>query len=264
MKTSRKLLICSLLLLAAIQPALGKDYQLQTLETAHRMFRSATNTAMYAETSAQFEYLVHEENIRNGHLFYTLGNSWFMAGDVGRAILNYRRAEQFLPMHADVQHNLKAALALRTDLIPQKKPHAFAARVLGWHFKTSATLRGWLFAVSWLLFWGAWFWKSRSVKKEARITTIVTGILALILLGSLLTETWMKIRMQPGVIVAREVLARKGDGTMYAPAFREPLHAGTEFRLREARGTWWHIQLADGQNCWIPSSAAESVKLALK
>ncbi|MBT8041722.1 MAG: hypothetical protein KJN98_00975 [Pontiella sp.] len=243
---------------------MGKDYRVQTLENAHGMFRSATNAAMYAEAAKQFEYLVHEENIVNGHLFYTLGNSWFMAGDVGRAILNYRRAEQHVPNSEDVHHNLNAALALRTDLIPQQDPHPFAASVLGWHTKTSAALRGWLFAGCWLLFWSAWLWTSRSVKKEARITAYVAGILSVILMGSLLAETWGNIRRQPGVIVAEEVVARKGDAAMYAPAFREPLHAGTEFTLREVRGMWWHIQLADGQACWIPASAAETVALTFQ
>ena len=37
------------LLLVLALPAFGKDYQLQTLETAQGMFRAATNEAMYAE-----------------------------------------------------------------------------------------------------------------------------------------------------------------------------------------------------------------------
>ena len=103
--------------LAAVAPFIysvnAADYQIQTLDNAHSMFRGATNAAMYAEAAQQYEYLVKEEGLRNGHLFYNVGNSWFMAGDVGRAILNYRRAELFMPNNADLQHNLKAALEMR-------------------------------------------------------------------------------------------------------------------------------------------------------
>ena len=49
--------------------------------------------------------------------------------------------------------------------------------------------------------------------------------------------------------------------TTSAPAFLDPLHSGTEFKRLENRGTWWHVRLADGQTCWIPSDAAETVAL---
>jgi len=241
------------------QGATAANYQLQTLETAQEMFRAATNETMYAEAAQQFDYLATEEGIRNGHLFYTLGNGWFMAGDVGRAILNYRRAEAYLPRNADVQHNLKSALALRVDLIPEKEPHPLASKLLGWHFNTSPTLRGWLFAFFWLVLWGAWFWARRSSKKEARITVVSAGVVAAVLLASLAVEALMMHRTEPGVVVAQEVLARKGDGERYAPAFQEPLHSGTEFLRLEARKSWWHIRLADGKTCWIPARSAETI-----
>lgn len=252
-----------LLLLAAI-PALGKDYQLQTLETGHSLFRAATNSAGYAAAAEQYEYLVKEEGVRNGQLFYTLGNSWFMAGDMGKAILNYRRAEQYMPNNPDLRHNLKSALELRPDLIPAKEPHPLAAKLLGWHIGTSTHFRWWLFAVVWIGFWGAWFWKARSARKEARISVAVSGFLSIVLMASLLTEAALKKRAEPGVITAAEVVARKGDGTMYAPAFLDPLHSGTEFQCLETREQWWQVRLADGQTCWVPSSAAEKVALAGK
>ena len=237
------------------------DYNLQTLEKAHGLFRAATNSSMYAEAAQQYEFLVEEEGVHNGNLFYTLGNSWFLAGDIGRAILNYRRAEQYLPNNSDVQHNLKTALEQRTDLIPEKEPHPLAAKLLGWHFKTPPIFRWWLFAFCWVVFWGAGLWLGRTRKKEAHITAFATGILSVVLMASLLTESLLKQQTEPGVVVAAEVLARKGDGEIYAPAFLDPLHSGAEFERLENREKWWHIRLADGQECWIPSSAAATVSL---
>lgn len=262
MRVNVKLLVLSFeLLLAVTLPALGQDYQIRTLEMAHTLFRSATNETMYIEAAKQYEYLVEEEGLRNGSLFYNVGNSWFMAGDVGRAILNYRRAEIFIPNNADLEHNLKAALEMRTDLIPSKEPHPLAARLMGWHLNTSTMLRWRLFTTCWLLFWGALFWMARTTKKDARITTLVTGALSILLLSSLATEYVLNQKTKSGVITAGEVMARKGDGDMYAPAFLEPLHAGTEFKELENRGNWRHIRLADGQTCWIPMAAAEVVVL---
>lgn len=256
-----KMILHFLTVLLLTLPSLGKEYQLQTLETAHSLFRAATNSTGYAEAAQHYEYLVHEEGIRNGPLFYTLGNSWFMAGDAGRAILNYRRAERYIPNNPDLKHNLKTALELRADLIPTKEPHPLADKLLGWHLKTSTQFRWWLFAGVWTTLWGSWFWMQRSTRKEARITVALTGILSMLLLGSLTTEYLMKNKAMPGVVTAKEVVARKGDGTMYAPAFLDPLHSGTEFQCLETRENWWHIRLADGQTCWIPSDAGETVAL---
>jgi hypothetical protein len=102
----------------------------------------------------------------------------------------------------------------------------------------------------------------RSPRKEARITVAVSGLLSVLLLGSLITESVLKHNADPGVITAKEVVARKGDGTMYAPTFLDPLHSGTEFQCLEERGEWLHIELADGQACWIPKTAGEKIALA--
>ncbi|MEI6891016.1 MAG: hypothetical protein V5783_02490 [Pontiella sp.] len=254
-----------LLLLALVAlPTLGKERPVQTLEIALGKFRSATNSAGYAQAAQHFESLVQKEHIRNGELFYTLGNSWFMAGDVGRAILNYRRAEQYLPNHPDLKYNLNTALELKTDLIPEKEPHPLADKLLGWHLKTSTTFRWWTFAALWVVLWGSWFWNERSPRKELRITAIITGTLSVVLLGSLIAETLQRFRAEPGVILAQEIMARKGDGTIYAPAFLDPLHSGTEFQCLEERKKWWHIRLADGQTCWIPAEAGEKVALSVQ
>jgi hypothetical protein len=87
----------------------------------------------------------------------------------------------------------------------------------------------------------------------------IAGCVAVLLLASLLVEATVTRRRPAGVILAEEVIARKGDGASYQPAFSEPLHAGTEFVLRESRSGWYYIELPDGRLAWIPSEAAELV-----
>ena len=57
-----------------------------------------------------------------------------------------------------------------------------------------------------------------------------------------------------------EVIARQGDAESYQPSFEAPLHAGTEFKLREERGAWWQIGLSDGRNAWIPAKSGELLR----
>jgi SH3-like domain-containing protein len=87
------------------------------------------------------------------------------------------------------------------------------------------------------------------------------GAAALLLLGSLLAGEAGARSRRDGVVLAGEVVARKGDGTAYQSSFVDPLHAGTEFRLLEVRAGWYRIRLSDGRTAWIPSEAAELVRL---
>jgi SH3-like domain-containing protein len=62
-------------------------------------------------------------------------------------------------------------------------------------------------------------------------------------------------RIERGVVVRAEVVARKGNADSYDPAFTEPLKEGTEFQVVERRGAWLQIQLAGGQIGWVPDAA---------
>jgi len=248
-----------MLLLLGVFPSSAQDFNLQTLEKAHSLFRAATNQTMFAKAAKQYELLVNEEKIRNGYLYYNVGNAWFMAGDIGRAILNYRRAEKYLPHNDDLKNNLEFARQQRIDVIPEKKHSSLVDTLFGWHYKTSTTTRWWLFAFCYLLTWGGWIWARRSHRNEIRIAATAATLLAAVLAVSLLSEVIISSHIQDGVILSNEVIARKGDGEIYAPAFQEPLHAGTEFQLLEKREGWWHIRLADSQSCWIPANSAETV-----
>ncbi len=76
---------------------------------------------------------------------------------------------------------------------------------------------------------------------------------------SLIYESTMAGYKREGVILDEEVVARKGDGETYQPSFKDPLHAGTEFRLTQDRDAWYQIELRDGRRCWIPGKAAQLI-----
>ena len=55
-------------------------------------------------------------------LFYNLGNTYFKAGELGRAILFYQKAKQLLPRDSDIKKNLAYAESLTIDKIEIEKP----------------------------------------------------------------------------------------------------------------------------------------------
>jgi uncharacterized protein YgiM (DUF1202 family) len=59
-----------------------------------------------------------------------------------------------------------------------------------------------------------------------------------------------------GVVIQDDVIVRKGNGEGFEPQFVEPLHQGVEFTLIETRGSWYHIRLPNGEQGWLPASAA--------
>lgn len=255
------------------------------LEEAERLFRQANETMprdpekakeLYAQAALRFEYLIRELGIRNGKLEYNLGNAYFRMGDLGRAILHYRRAEILLPEDPYLHQNLAYARSLRRDKIEALPTQQVLKVLLFWHYDFSLATRTLLFL---LVFFGFWlyaairrlfrFWNvashaslsSSSLSANPRRAEgaswllRILGVIALGLLGSLLVET-LGEKKREGVILASEIVARKGNGEVYEPSFREPLHAGTEFRLLEARGEWFLIELLDHRTCWIPAPTA--------
>ena len=55
----------------------------------------------FVEAAALYQALA-DAGAEDGTLYYNLGNACFKAGDLGRAILNYRRAQALLPRDPDV------------------------------------------------------------------------------------------------------------------------------------------------------------------
>jgi hypothetical protein len=88
---------------------------------------------------------------------------------------------------------------------------------------------------------------------------VLSGVLVGCLLTSILIESHRQWAVHFGVITAAEIVARQGDGPNYPPSFKDPLHAGTEFKLLEQRPGWFHIQLSDGAEAWVPENVAEQV-----
>jgi len=70
----------------------------------------------YAESAQVYEQIV-DQGYQDSALYYNLGNAYYKQGDLGRAILNYVRAERLAPRDADVRANLELARAQTIDLL---------------------------------------------------------------------------------------------------------------------------------------------------
>lgn len=212
---------------------------------------------LYADALLHFERAVFEGGVSNGKLYYNIGNTYYRLGDIGRAILNYRRSMQLMPRDANLLKNLDYARSNRVDTIEETANRKALAMLLFWHYGLPFWTRLTVFSICFGLFWICAALKVIFKGRAFFWILIIIAMPASIFLGSVVADTVGRPGQDDGVIVATSVIARKGNADTYQPSFSEPLHSGTEFSFIERRADWYYVELLDGRKCWIPGASTE-------
>lgn len=256
-----RIFLAALSLFASVATAEPVD-RTQLLDEASRFFQEATqlddqaqSAELYRKALIRFEKLV-QDGVVNGKLYYNLANTYFQLHDLGRAIVNYRRALAYLPDDDNLRQNLRYAESQQPDRIEPQQETMIAKTLFFWHYDFSVRFRLLLLTLANAAFWGI-----LALKLFRRLglwwPLAVALTLCLMMGGSLVYE---RINHHAaGVLTSAETTARKGDGQAYSPSFNTPLHAGILFSLVEKRGEWLYIELADGRRCWVPADSAEMI-----
>ena len=214
-------------------------------------------TILAQRTAAVLEQVAAGEGRWNGHVLYNLGTAYHLAGDVGRAMLNYRRAQRLLRGFPDLESNLDVAMAQRRDKIEPGQREEILRALFFWHHLLSPAARRWIFAGSFLLLWPM---LALSVFKRTGVATAIAGLAGLIAIVfglSVGSDFMASARKDHGVVIAQEVGAKTGPGASYAAAYEGGLHAGTELRVLEQEAGWFRVRLIDGSECWLPEGSFE-------
>jgi len=265
-----KLAITCLFLLIATSLAeakLPKEQIYSLYNQANQSFRQGNSTKdpeqakrHYEKAILSFERIINEGEVKNAKLYYNLANAYFLQGQLGKAILNYRRAESLDDADENVKKNLAFARGKRIDKISTKTKRRILQTLFFWHYDFSIKTKFLLTCI----FGGfvclcitgiLWFGRRPALTG----LSIILGIVTLCFLVSVLIEHKTGANKVFGVITSKEVIARQGDGLNYPPSFKEPLHEGTEFDLLEERPGWLYIRLFDGSDGWIAEGSAELI-----
>jgi tetratricopeptide (TPR) repeat protein len=245
------------------------EAQISTLYTeAKDLFKQANEVAvkhpdearsLYSKAAMRYERIIKEGGIHNGKIYYNLGNIYFQMKDAGRAILNYRTALLYSPNDEMLKQNLEYARKKRLDKIEDKQETMVLRTLFFWHYDLSQKIRLFIFAVSFMIMWA--FACARIFVRKSFMGWCIASfaILSVVFAGSLAADEISYHKNHPGVIIADEVVARKGNSETYEPSFKEPLHSGTEFTLLEDRGNWVNIELADTRTCWVQAKDIELI-----
>ena len=252
---------------AHASPASGElslQNQVEVLNEAVRAFDTGTSLRQsnpneagkaFRTAAAKFQLLV-DAGLQNGRLYYDLGNAYLEAGQVGRAILNYRRAQKLIQDDGRLTANLQYARQLRRNQLPESGEQAFLRTLFFWHYGTSLRGRAIAAVAVWIAFWGLMILGTFAPRLRWRYVVMPLLAASLILAASATVSMFADARQRAGVVVMDNVTVRKGNGEGFEPQFKEQLHEGVEFDVLETRTDWLLIQLPDGKTGWIRSREA--------
>ena len=231
--------------------------------TATTLFDRAGKVSIKNYESGKSHYLVSAEkylieakafdaSISKGRLYYNAANAFFLADDLGHAMLYYLKAEQLIPNNHHLFMNRRFVESERIDDIQPKTSSQFFITVFYLHYHLAPMTRFWCFVISYLtLISFLVYKKQRYFVKGFRLFFLICSVL----FGSSIIIDQLEVGRSQGVIVAREVTAFKGPGALYEAAFLTSLHAGTTFRQLGTKGAWVWIELEDGKQCWVSKKA---------
>ena len=80
----------------------------------NQIFKSANSfyqEAKYDQAILEYEKILNQ-GLHSGNLYYNLANCYFKKGELGKAVLNYQRAEILMPADSDLKSNYDYARSL--------------------------------------------------------------------------------------------------------------------------------------------------------
>jgi hypothetical protein len=189
-----------------------------------------------------------------------LGNAYLLSGDIGRAVLAFKRAESADPGDPLVRASLEHA----------------RSRV-GLEFGPSAGTTGWRSVVNhWsggvprgIVFYGCvgvlalacWTLALRVLSVVPRWVVVPAGVALVVSacgLGLVLVEP-LVVRSDAAVVIS-ETTGRTGPhAEVYPTALDRPVPAGAEVRVLEARDGWF-LCAVGGQQAWLAGEAVRRVR----
>jgi tetratricopeptide (TPR) repeat protein len=215
----------------------------------------------YNEAVAAYESVL-KDNKYSSELYFNLGNAYYKLNKVAPSIYNYEKALVLNPNDGESINNLKFAQKRTIDeikVVPKVGFAKLARDFTGiYHYNTWAWISVGFSALFLSFFIGYYFSQTTLLK---RIFFFGMFVLIFLILISVLSAIFEKSHFgteKPAIVFAEiaDVNSEPRDGGQ--PIF--VLHEGTKVYVEEIIGKWKKVQLTDGTEGWIDSSAIKEVK----
>ena len=259
------LFIFAIIALSMSPPICAEDYVTSLFRTANDAYEKGVELDGMARAenlriaAANYEKIIRQANIQNGYLYYNLGNTYFHMNELGKAIVNYRRAERFLPNFPELRENLRTAISKRQDKIDRTQIESIWRTLFFWHYLISSRGKAALSSSFFVLIWLLLFIRLYRNMVLLKWLVALSVIFAIGFGASLTIEEFERNRIKSGVIISKEVDAKKAPYLNAESEFIKPLHEGTEFEVIEERSGWYKVRLDDGKTTWLPADSCETI-----
>ncbi len=190
---------------------------------------------------------------RTPEIARNMAQSRFLAGDLGRAIRDYRRGLRMAPHDRELQQGLNAVREQAADrassLVPNEAQF-LPVRGVSWYRLAWGAIA--LSAIGWFNLVRGWKASRRGLLGVGLGTILVASAIG----GWLGCEDY-RLRLhwaEPTAVVVSATDLRSGNSEEYPRRLDVRLPAGTELRVLGERGGWLQVELPDGTPGWMSSS----------
>lgn len=207
------------------------------------------------------------QNVLNGHqesaeVYFNLANCYYKLNQVAPAIYNYEKALTLRPGDVEILNNLHFAQKMTIDEIKEVPKVGFAKLLRD--FTGLLTHDGWAwtavgFSVLFLVFFIGYYFSQYALYK--RIFFVGMFLLIFFILLSLLAAVFEKSHDQnerPAIVFAESVEVKSEPRSAGSDVV--VLHEGTKVMVLETLDDWKKVELLDGSEGWLQSSAIKEVK----
>jgi len=215
----------------------------------------------YEEAIAAYETILDSKK-ESAELYFNLANCYYKLNKVAPAIYNYEKALVLNPSDSEIQNNLAFAHKLTIDEIKVVPKVGFAKLLRdftgAFHYNTWAWITVALSGIFLLFFIGYYF---SQLTFSKRIFFIGMFMIVFLILLSGLAAIFEKSHFEserPAIVFAEIAQVKSEPKSSSSDVFM--LHEGAKVFLHESIENWVKIELTDGSEGWIESSAVKSVK----
>ena len=252
------ILLIAILTLVHSLTLTAQDKNADTADPSHIFLAAnqAYKEGRYEQAAALYENLLSLK-IVNGSVCYNLGNSYLKAGKIGKALVNYRRAELFMPRNEDLQANIQFALQQTTDKIEGRDPYSYVKSFCFWYSRLTIKELVAIFLIANMGLWGIALFQLFKTKEYLWLVLYVFIASAILFGASAAIKLYSFYYKPGGVVIAREITVRSGGSINDTALFG--LHEGAEFDWLDESDGWIKIQLRDGKKGWVQKETVEKV-----
>ena len=225
-------------------PTEGSEY-LQEIVRANDLY----SEKRYAQSVEAYEALI-DKGIRSGYLYYNLGNTYIRMGKTGPAVLNYVRAQKWIPRDENLEANLKFAIQQTQDKIEPPAPGTLSTLFF---WSNDFNLNELIYLAIGLNFV---FWVSLALWLYFPSLKIIRNALFCFLLLSFFS-IGVKLKSESdfklAVVLAERVEIKSGRAEDAVTLFQ--LHEGALVTVTDKYENWLEVRLNDEQKGWVPKNS---------